>query len=780
MLRSRRLPVLRSLGIITSSSAIFTLSGALVPALAQSTDAPPAVEDTVSLPPVVVESTQTQPKANKKKSASSKKKAPAVSQPAPQVETAVQGAGGQGERANGPVNGYSATQSATATKTDTPILETPQAISVVTQDQIRAQQAQTVREALNYTPGVSVDGFGAGVFFDWIKIRGFNAPQYLDGLAVPTDSVAFAVPRIEPYGLERIEVLKGPSSGLYGQSNPGGLINMVSKRPLWTEHAEMQATLGSFNQREAAFDFGGRVAGAEGVVYRLVGLGRIGDSEVDFVKNDKVFIAPSLAWRVTDDTTITLLSHYQRNHSDNYQQYVPGQGTLLPNPNGRLPRSRYLGVPGADELTLEQASVGYALEHRFNGALQFRQNLRYMGVENDTIATRGDAVIADSILMRMPLVVDAQSRAFTVDNQLQADIATGALQHQVLFGLDYQKNRSANRTLAGSYIPLDMYNPDYSAYPFPPTAFMFPFLDVHASLEQTGIYLQDQIKWDRFTLSLTGRQDWTRVETISTAAFPLPGVYEREDSARTGRVGLSYLFDFGLAPYINYSTSFTPNIGASPTGEGFKPTTGEGKEIGIKYMAPGTNLMFTAALFDIRQNDVLTSYPGNPLLSVQTDAVRVRGYEFEVRGNVTRELEIIGGYSKLDPKITESAYPVTIGNYMPNVNLETASLWAKYTWYDGPLRGLGIGAGVRYLGENYGDNANSIYIPSYTLYDATVSYDLAALRAGLDGWQAQINATNLTDEYYVTSCQAGITWCGLGAGRTILGTLKYTWDATSR
>jgi iron complex outermembrane receptor protein len=295
-------------------------------------------------------------------------------------------------------------------------------------------------------------------------------------------------------------------------------------------------------------------------------------------------------------------------------------------------------------------------------------------------------------------------------------------------------------------------------------------------LNQVGLYVQDQIKLDRWTLSLTGRQDFVNTTLISKfpGVYPPRGTYRTSDSAQTGRVGLNYLFDNGLSPYVSYSTSFVPNAGASSAGEPFKPTTGVGKEIGVKYMAPGTNLMITAALFEIEQDNVLTADPTNPFLSIQTDAARVRGFEFEARGNITRELEIVAGYTHMDPKVTRSLAG-NAGTNLQAVPEDQASLWAKYTWYHGPLAGLGLGAGIRYVGESYGDATNSFVIPSHTLVDASVSYDLAYARPDLKGWKAQVNVTNLTDEYYVASCLTGLAYCGLGTGRTVLGTLKYSW-----
>jgi iron complex outermembrane recepter protein len=299
---------------------------------------------------------------------------------------------------------------------------------------------------------------------------------------------------------------------------------------------------------------------------------------------------------------------------------------------------------------------------------------------------------------------------------------------------------------------------------------------VDTKQDQTGIYAQDQIKLDRWTLFLTGRQDWANSEVSNNGSFAPPSTVLQNDRATTGRVGLNYLFDFGLAPYVSYSTSFVPVTGVDRLGAPFKPTTGEGGEVGVKFKPNGMNLMLSAAFFDIVQNNVSTADPASPFLfSVQTGQVRVRGFEFEARGNVTRELEIVGGYSRLDPKVTRSN-DGTIGNTLVNTAVEQASLWAKYTWYNGPVAGLGLGAGVRYVGESYGDALNTVRIPSYTLLDAAVSYDFGYLRPDWKGWTAQINATNLTDYYYVSSCVTSAAYCGLGASRKVLGTLRYSWN----
>jgi iron complex outermembrane receptor protein len=216
-------------------------------------------------------------------------------------------------------------------------------------------------------------------------------------------------------------------------------------------------------------------------------------------------------------------------------------------------------------------------------------------------------------------------------------------------------------------------------------------------------------------------------------------------------------------------------LGTDRLGNPFKPTLGEGKEIGVKYQAPGSNLLFTAAAFDITKQNVLTADPASVISSVQTGEARVKGFEFEVRGNVTRNLEIVGGYSHLDPKVTQSN-DGNVGKYLVQVALEQASFWAAYTWYTGPLAGFGIGAGVRHVGESYADNANAFRISPYTLYDAALFYDFAYLRPDMKGWKAQVNATNLFDHYYVASCVINNVYCGMGASRAVLLTLSYNWQ----
>ena len=452
-----------------------------------------------------------------------------------------------------------------------------------------------------------------------------------------------------------------------------------------------------------------------------------------------------------------------------------GAAGLAPNPFGRIPYSRYIGEPGVDGYKLEQFSVGYAFEHRFDNNLQFRSNFRYFDVSQNLAGVRSEGLLPDfRTALRSFNYVNSAAQNIALDNQVQADFATGPLLHKVLVGFDYQRQDST------------------SNYKF---AFIAPDRRVCAGLWRPRTAGQHTCSLHRYRdHGETGRPlcagsgqarsmdaDAHGAAGLGAGGYDQQGLlsrgraYLQNDKATTGRVGLNYLFDIGLSPYVNYATSFVPTSGTDQSGQLFKPTTGAGPEIGVKFKPVGSNLMLTAAVFELTQQNVLTADPTNVIFSVQTGEVRVRGIELEARGNVTRELEIVGGYSKYDPKVTKSNDGF-VGNYLVNTALDQAALWAKYTWLDGPVAGLGIGGGVRYVGESFGDAANTILIPNYTLFDATVSFDFKYLRPDLKGWSAQINATNLTNKYYVASCATALAYCGLGAARTVLGTMKYAWN----
>jgi iron complex outermembrane recepter protein len=674
------------------------------------------------------------------------------------------------ERADGPVNGIVARQSATGTKTDTPLIETPQSISVVTGDQITEQAAQTPSEALRYVPGVQVERFGGDPRYDWIKIRGFDAVEYLDGLQLPR--ATYATPRYETYGIERIEVLKGPASVLYGQNPPGGLVNFVSKKPLDESSREVRFQVGNYGRLQAAFDLTGPVTEDKTLLYRLVGLGRISDTVVDFVDDDRAFIAPSLTWRPSESTSLTLLGYYIKDDSKSLQ-FLPSQGILLPNPYGKISRETFLGEPGYDNFSRRQFGIGYQFEHKFDNDVTIRQNLRYSGTDVALPVIRGFGFVSQNgvpvdyrTVNRRVVRFDDNVTGFTVDNQLQWDVATGPLSHTFLFGLDYRRFNVDYQARNGVGPTLDIFAPVYGQ------PFAAPPLTVSNTqeLSQVGLYAQDQIKFDRFVLMLSGRNDWADTSTLNRLVARRS---TQDDSEFTGRVGLLYNFDNGIAPYVSYATSFQPTIGTSFAGTPFEPTTGEQIEAGIKYQPLDTNALFTVSAYNLTQQNALIPDTLNPGFQVQQGEVRVRGLEFESKVGLADGLDLIASYAFTDSEITRGA-PVVVGNEIPVTPRNQAAAWLNYAFQGGPLEGLSIGAGVRFFGNHFGDQANTLRIPSYTLVDAAIRYDFGKLNPKLAGAELALNVSNLFDNEYVSTC-GDLNTCYWGNPRTVLATLSYRW-----
>lgn len=738
-----------------------------------------ALAQPTQLPPLTVQGKKAKSPPTKR---ATKAPAPKSQQPQvapPQVATPVAPAVAP-ETAFGPVNGLVATRSATGTKTDTPILEVPRSVDVITADQMQAQQAQSIRDALGYTPGVQ-NQTGGGSIRDMIGVRGFAAPIFLDGLQLPTDTgLGFARIRLEPYGLERLEVLKGPASALFGQSPPGGLINAVSKRPQFTPSNEVFVRYGTDNHREAGFDLTGPIGAPGELAYRLVGLARDTDLDFDFADRQRYLLAPSLTWRPSADTSITLLGSVQRDSGFGPHQFVPLGLTKSSAPSGRISRKTYLGEPGFDDYKEDQWQVGYILAHRFNDVFKFRQNVRYSESDQYIQAMRAGAP-TNNIVSRAANGVKADFQGIAIDNQVQADFTTGALRHRVLAGLDYQhiNSRAAFHVVNGVF-GIDAYNPVYGTSIPNPFASL-PFVLNNSTLEQTGVYVQDQIKVGGWIATLGARHDWatTDLEDERTnRPVGTPQFQQVDDTKWTGFAGLSYVFDSGFAPYINYSTSFLPATGSSlinaTTGGPLKPTTGEGIEAGVKYQPPGTKTLLTASIFEIKQQNVSSTDPDTRAVT-QTGEIRVRGFELGAKTSIGENFDLIAGYSYLEPIITSTLPATDIGNDFQNVSRHTASIWGMYNWHYGPLAGIGLGAGVRYVGSQYADAANVDKVPGFTLVDAALTYDMKYLAPTMDGVKLQLNALNLFDKYYVSACTGGAAFCQLGESRAFFATLKYSW-----
>lgn len=680
------------------------------------------------------------------------------------------------------VPGYVAPVTTTGSKTDTPLIEAPQSVGVVTRSQIDDQAALSVSQALRYTAGV-LGEVRPSARYDSVFVRGFGGQgtsaafvNFLDGLRQGR-GLYFGVPNTEPWLLERIEVLRGPASVLYGQTGVGGLVNLVSRRPSANHVNEVRIEAGSNALMQTAFDLGGTLTEDGQFLYRLTGLARKADTQYDFTQEERIAIAPALTWRPDEDTSLTVLASYQYDPEGGFYNFVPATGSVLYNPNGRLPRGFFGGDPSFDKYNRTQASIGYQFEHRLDNVWTVRQNFRYSHIDAEVNVVSIRSVGADQrTATRSATFVSDHANAYALDNQAQATFTTGPVNHTALFGIDWQRTSARARQGLGTAPSLDLFAPVY--YQTIPTIWTNPSGLTNQNLDQLGFYAQDQIAIDRWRFNVGVRYDRASIGTTThQASGAVAANNSQDDDQFTWRVGGLYLFDNGIAPYASYSTSFLPNTGTMAPQRGggtFDPTTGEQYEIGIKYQPPGMNSFIQLAAYHIRQENVLTRDPDFITYNITQGEIRSRGIELEGRASLTDGLDLIGAYSYIDAEITKSNNPGVQGSRVPQVPNHMASAWANYRFLEGPLRGLSLGGGVRYIGPTYGNDTNTFKVNDYTLFDAAIRYDFGARFESMRGLELAVNAQNLADKDYVASCST-TTACYYGTGRMVLGSLRARW-----
>ncbi|MGO2155072.1 MAG: ferrichrome porin FhuA [Serratia proteamaculans] len=671
----------------------------------------------------------------------------------------------QQESAWGPVGTYAAKHSATGTKTDTPLVKTPQSVSVVTREEMDMRQSETVKSALAYTPGVMVGNRGASTAYDAVNIRGFSSVgtnMYLDGLKLQDDN--YSIYQIDPYFLERAEVLRGPSSVLYGKSNPGGVVALVSKRPTTESLREVQFKMGTDNLFQTGFDFGGALDDDGVYSYRLTGLARDEDQQQVGEKSKRYAVAPSFSWRPDDRTSLTFLSSFQDDPSVGFYGWLPKEGTVQNGINGKLPTSFNDGEPGYNNISRKQQMVGYAFEHGFDDVWTVRQNLRYskMDVDYRSIYGQGISPTNPAELTRGVMNSKEHLSSFAVDTQAQAKFATGLVDHTLLMGVDYMRMRNDVVYQYGSASSLNVVAPEYGNQSYTITG---GASQVNRQ-EQTGLYVQDQAEWNQWVLTLGGRYDWS--DTNSTNRLTENSVSRQKDNEFTGRAGLNYVFENGIAPYVSYSESFEPTSGTDVSGNTFAASKGKQYEAGVKYAPKDRPITASMAIYQLTKTNNKVADPNNKFASIQGGEIRSRGVEFEAKAALSANLNLLGSYTYTDAEYSKDT--TQQGNTPAAIPKHMASLWADYTFHETAISGLTLGSGVRYVGSSYGDEANTFKVKDYTVVDAAIKYDLA--RFNLPGSSIGINVNNLFDKEYVSSCFAtyGCYW---GAERQVVATATF-------
>lgn len=643
---------------------------------------------------------------------------------------------------------FGATRSAAGTKTDTPIVESPQSVSVISRAFIEATGAQSLPQAVRYSAGVTTGVFGNDPRFDQIYIRGFPVNllgDYRDGLrqAFSAGLLGF---RTEPYGLDRIVMLRGPSSVLYGLGSAGGLIDRISRLPSATPSGEVELSLGSHQRYQAAFDVTGPIGDGR-VLYRMTGLLRDSESEFHGAPDDRIYLSPAITWRPTDNTTITLLGHYQ-------QDSLIASAAYYTLPNG-TPTRVYADEPSFRRFLQNQYQAGYRIEHRATDAITIRQNLRY-GQADLQAGYLGGVALSGTTLSRSANWLQETLQSFAVDTQAELRFTTGPLSHTVLAGVEYFRQRSDFNYGFGAAPSLDIANPAYGL------AVTRPDFSIRSrqTLNQVGVYLQDQIRIaDRVVVTIGGRHDWTETDSLNRVA----GTTTTQDpSAFTGRAGIVYLDPSGFAPYANYAESFSPQLGTDRFGQPFEPLRGRQFEVGLRYQPPGTESLLTASLFHINLENVLTTDPVNRAFSVQTGEQRSRGVELEAQVALGAGFSMLASYTFQDVETVESN-GADRGKRPVGIPRHVAALWTNWQAPEGPFAGLSLGLGLRYNGSSYSDVANTRQNGDSLLVDASIRYDFGR-------WRATLSGQNLGDTAAI-NCQSG--FCYWGPGRTVLGSLGY-------
>lgn len=639
----------------------------------------------------------------------------------------------------GPLTGFVAEDSATAMKLDVPLIETPASVSVVGAAEIAARGgAANLGEALAYAPGVFVPP-AFNVNTDSVQIRGFTAVNYLDGLRIGKGSVRSGQLSVETYGLERIDVLRGPASVLYGQMAPGGIVNEVSKRPLFNDARESLVRYGSYGLLQGAFDINGVVGDGDALGWRLVAFGQSAGTQMDEVDDDRLYVAPSVTWNVTDRTTLTVLPSYRRLRGQEWQNDVVEEALETVSPSFNP------GEPGWDRRNSDQYSIGYELVHEFGPSLRFVNNARYSHVDVDyrqVLAWNGLTGNPDRPfeVAREAVTHDQEIEVFDFDARMEWDTATGPVGHKLMAGIDYSDNYSDWKGTYADATPLDFADPVRSGAPVGPFT---PFRSRNWTTE-TGVYVQDVAAWGPWHATLGGR--WTEAELKYRGDDPSFD-YTDKDRAFVGNAGLLYLAPSGIAPYASFSQSYEPQADTDWAGKPFEPTRGDQYEVGVKYQPPGIDAILTVAAFQITQSNLSTTDPDHPDFSRQTGEVRVRGVEIEGRAGVG-PIDVSLAYTHLDSEITQSDDGVE-GNDYTTVP-DTASVWVYYQAETGRAAGLSLGAGMRYGSESWADEANTLRRDSTLVFDLAAGYDFGALNPRWAGVGLDLNANNLgaTDSLY--------------------------------
>lgn len=645
--------------------------------------------------------------------------------------------------------GYVSEYSQAATKSDTPIAEMQQSVSVVTTDQVKDQGAENLGQALGYTAGVHAQPFGIDPRFDTPYIRGFRADnaQYVNGLR---QGRYFGAIGQEIYGMQQIEVLRGPSSSLYGAGSPLGVINQVQKRAQSYDFGEAGVGYDSNQSRQLFFDV--NRAPSETLSWRLTGIGRDDNTQIDDLTNKRGYLAGAVRWSPDAATTIDIMANYTRD-SPLSPTGVPF--ALTQSADGDYLRDLYTGQKDWDDSDRTSSSFSLELSHEFDNGWRLSQGFRYEKLDWDYRSTYAISVTGADTFSRGSSRQEEDSKTISLDTRLSGEATTGQAVHKLLFGVDVRQYDAYESSQFGTASDLNWRDPDY--YAGGRTFFGDPNAG-DSKLRQVGIYAQDEVEYGNWRGSLGLRYDW-----VEQTGERYGSVSEYKDNKVTGRIGLGYVMANGLTPYASYSTSFDPQAGQDIDGNALRPTEGEQWELGVKYQPTAFDGLITASLYDLRQKNVNRSVLEGGIAGIrQIGEVKSRGLEIEATAEIADAWKLRAGYAyNKTEQVAPEGDPLN-GNQLADAPNHIASIWLDREF----ANGLRVGGGVRYIGDRFIDAANSAELDSVTLVDLGAAYSR-------DNVEMSLNLTNVTDEVYVSAC--GFSYCSYGEGRTVSAKVTYKW-----
>ncbi|MGB2078202.1 MAG: TonB-dependent siderophore receptor [Vibrio sp.] len=649
------------------------------------------------------------------------------------------------------------TITASAMKVSTPLAESPRSVSIVDEAQLETRKPNKLDEAVRYQSGVVTQPYGSDTNTEWFKVRGFDAATYLDGNRLYQNG--YYTWTLEPYGLESIEVLKGPASILFGEAPPGGVVNAVSKHPLYEDTGSFDVRYGTDSLVQLGIDVNQVIS--DSMRFRMVGMINQEDGALDGTDNDRYYFAPSLAIDISPDTNITLLASVKKDEGVPTGGFFPAYGTLYPNADGEyIDESTNLGNPNVDNNESLQVSVGYELEHFFNSIWSFKQNVNYAYTDLDLTSTYAYGSETSDTVTQGLLYRNGDTNTFTADNQVIAEYGTGRFEHLTLMGVEYEYfNNDGEEYDNWGWNSINSFNPDHSNYP---ALGLENAEHKEYTKNSTGVYAQHQVKFDGKWIAKAGvRWDDVSLDIDNHSASTKENIDNDETS---WNAGVMYLSDSGLSPYVSYSESFEVIAQTDPsTGNAYKPLEGEQYEVGVKYEPNFFNGYVNLAWFDIEQTNGLVY---NPDTFVQTQAGKLtsQGVEFDLVAQTEFGLMTRANYTYTDAKTKDTDEYRT-----PLIPRHMASAWVEYDFTHLGLDGFIMGTGVRYNGRTTGhtsDGAGQLEVPSYTVVDAMASYEIN------NQWKAQVNVSNLGDRDFVASCDY---YCYYGEGINAVASLNYQW-----